>query len=275
VNEHISFSEWQLFKNICQWRWKLDYIDGLRSKTSSPSLIFGTAIHSAIEKHKSRKDPLDIPATKLLFESELMRLVTDEKVKISGDELSKLLISGLNIIDRLKECVEFSAAEPVVNEYPLLTKIDRLDGLDINFKGFIDTIVKSVDKRGKPVLWICDYKSCSWGWDGDKRQDQDTLAQLFLYKHFYCKKFDLDPKLVRTAFVLLKKRPSRGSQTVEWFPVSAGPISVGRAVESLNCSLTTMKHVLESGNAQKSVGSCVNKFGDTCPYYNTELCKKA
>jgi hypothetical protein len=81
----------------------------------------------------------------------------------------------------------------------------------MKFKGFIDMVIKTKDKRGNTILYICDFKTCSWGWPVEKKQDRNLQYQILLYKHFLCKKFDLDPKFVRTAFVLLKRKPGKNS----------------------------------------------------------------
>lgn len=191
---------------------------------------------------------------------------------VGPQDIDELIESGVRIILGLKDCPELKDAEVVHNEYPLYEKIDRDDEMDIKFKGFIDIVIKAKDKRGKTILWVCDFKTCSWGWDVDTRQDRWKQYQLFLYKYYLCKKFDIDPKEVRTAFILLKKRPPKGTPPVEFFPVSAGPISVQRAIDALHSNLTEMHHRVQKGEFGKDRSQCVDKYGNTCPFHKTDKC---
>lgn len=274
--DRISYSSWQAYRNGCHWKWKLDHIDGIRSEAFGVFMDFGKCIHEAIEIHKTRKDPVDVSRAKKHFADKFTKLFNENSQKYREKDRESLvpqfIAAGEKILDHLERCDEIRTAEVVFNEFPLLDKIERTDGLEINFKGFIDMVIKTVDKHKKTILYIIDFKTCSWGWDRDKRQDKDLHYQLFLYKHFFCKRFDVDPKNVRTAFILLKRRPAGNSDAVEFFPISAGPISVQRALDDLNSDLTAMKEKFDTDTFRKNRKFCKNEFGDTCPYFNTANC---
>lgn len=276
MKDRISFSEWMLYRNGCQWRWKLDYLDKLGGKAYGVYMDFGTCVHGAIEKHRTRKDPISLNEAKDFFEKSFKDTFEKNKTKYRERErtldIEDFVLAGKRILDHLVQCIELTSADVVYNEHELLLPMDRSDSIQINFKGFIDMVIKTKDKLGKTILYIVDFKTCSWGWDGDKRQDRDLHSQLFLYKHFLCKKFNLDPKQVRTAFVLLKRRPSKNTCAVEFFPVSAGPVSVQRALDNLNSDLTDMNERLETNTLAKNRKQCTNEYGDVCPYYKTEHC---
>jgi hypothetical protein len=248
----------------------------LRSAVYSIHFDFGTAVHEAIEKYLTKKDPVDVDKAVVLFVENLRKLYNEngEKYdkKVTPKEIENLIASGENIIRNLDKCEELKDAEVVHNEYPLFEKIDRDDDVDINFKGFIDIVLKTKDKRGNTILYVGDFKTCSWGWDVETRQDRWKQYQLFLYKYYLCKKFDLDPKNVRTAFILLKKRPPKGTPPVEFFPVSAGPVSVQRALDALHSNLSEMKARILSGDFVKDRTQCTDKFGNVCPFYKTDKC---
>jgi hypothetical protein len=276
MRQHISYSEWILFKNDCKYRWKLDYVDGLRSKNYGINLDFGTAVHSTIERLKTRKDDERISDGAKYFEEYFTKLYNENVANYSEKDksvsLKEFLDAGKNILSKLDECKELSEAKVLYNEYELLQPISRTDDININFKGFIDIVIKSKDGRGKDILYVCDFKTCSWGWTQDKKQDRDMHAQILLYKYFLCKKFDLDPKNVRTAFILLKKKPRPNDNTVEFFPISAGPVSVQRALDELNISITDMELGLRNDNIIKDKEKCKGKYGDICPYFGTKHC---
>jgi len=276
VRDRISFSEWQSYRKGCQWRWKIDYVDGVRTPAYGIYMDFGTCAHGAIEKHKTRKDPLSVEDTKIHFEKSFRDLFTKNKDKYKERErtlnVDDFVKAGHKIIDHLDKCEELKTAEVVYNEHELILPIDRSDEVKINFKGFIDMIIKTTDKRDKTILYIIDFKTCSWGWGKDKRQDRDLHSQLFLYKHFLSKKFNLDPKNIKTAFILLKRTPPKGGDAVEFFPISAGPISVQRALDELNSDITDMDQRTKTDTLKKNRNMCKNEYGDVCPYFGTTKC---
>lgn len=239
-------------------------------------LDFGTCIHEAIEKHKTRKDPIPVDAAQQLFEEKFRSIHKTNsfryKLREREIDVEDFVRAGKKILEHLQACDELAQAEVVYNEYKLQLPIERSDDVKIEFKGYIDMVIRSKDKLGKQVLYVVDFKTCSWGWDQQKKQDKELQYQLFLYKHFLCKKFDLDPKHVKTAFILLKRAPRKGTVAVEFFPVSAGPVSVQKTLDAMNSDLTDMDSRLRDGTLQKNRKACVNDFGDTCPYYKTDLC---
>jgi len=277
VRPHISFSELQSFATECQHRWKLDYLEDRRSEKFSVHFDFGTAIHEALEKHYTRKTPLTVEQAAQLFKDTFSKLTTEHGKKypkpLSVKEYIDLLAAGEVILLRFGECEELKGAEVAHNEFKLFEDI-ALDGVEMKFKGFIDVVIKSKDKRGKTILYVCDFKTCSWGWDRETRENQWKHFQLFLYKHFLCKKFDIDPKQVRTAFVLLKKRPPKGSSPIEFFPVSAGPVSVQRALDALSGNIAEMIQREKDSSFIKNRACCSDRYGNVCPYFDTDICKK-
>ena len=273
VRPHVSFSEWQLWQE-CQWRWMRDYREERRSSVYSSHLEFGKAVHDALEKFKdpeAEKNPT-VEETCAIFEEKFrtryLKVRDRDKKPLTDGEVEDWVLAGHRIIENLHHCEEPESAEVLFVEYPLMEKIARTDDVEVKFKGYIDLVIKTKDKRGNSIVYIVDYKTCSWGWPRAKRQDERLASQIRLYKHFFSKRFKLDPKNVRTAFVLLKRTPSRPEDVAEFLPVSAGPKTVMRAVDGLNRAVTGM----QSNDYKKNRDACVNPFGDVCPYYDTVLC---
>ena len=274
MRPHVSYSELGQFHNDCQWRWKLDYLENKRSEKFSIHFDFGTATHEALELHLTRKEPITVDEAVHVFRTRLIELEGEHRRLYEGDEykLDELLVSGERILRHLNDCEELAKAEVVHNEFPLLEDIGREDGEPIKFKGFIDLVIKTKDKRGNTILYVIDFKTCSWGWNREKREDRWLHYQIFLYKYYLCKKFDIDPKLVRTAFVLLKKKPPKNGSPIEFFPVSAGPVSVQRALNEVGSIVTEMVEKSKTGDFEKNRKSCIDSYGHTCPYYKGTLC---
>jgi len=282
LRPHISYSELSSFATGCQWRWKLDYLENRRADVFSIHFDFGTAVHEALELHFTRKEPISVDAAIQVFRTKFMELVAEQSGRYRKDQkfdLQGLLKAGEQIIrcfrPAIDNCEELIDPEIAHNEYPLLEPIEREDGSEIKFKGFVDLILKAKDKRGKTILWVCDFKTCSWGWDRDTRADRWKHYQIFLYKYFLCKKFNIDPAMVRTAFILLKKRPPKNAGPIEFFPVSAGPVSVQRALDELGSNITEMVEREKDGSFIADRSQCTNDFGEVCPYFKSPLCPQS
>ena len=271
---HVSYTELTNFANGCQWRWKLDYLEGKYTEKFSIHFDFGHAVHSALEKYVSRKNSVELEVAQKLFFDEFEKLTKEHEGKypLKPQDFAGLVKSGYDILASVKDLQELKDCEIVHNEYPVWGQIDRTDGVEIKFKGFIDLVVKSKDKRGNVVLYIIDFKTCSWGWGRDERDDRWKHFQVFLYKYFFCKKYNIDPKQVRTAFILLKKRPPKGSTPVEFFAVSAGPVSVQRALDMLNNTISEMVEREKDGSFSKNRSLCKDRYGNSCPFLGTPLC---
>jgi RecB family exonuclease len=268
------------FAQGCQWKWKLDYLEDRRSHEEALELDFGSAMHDTLEDFFSRTAPCTEQQAQEFFEKKLRSLYSRHLEKYTPDkkgnkpgekDIVELVKSAHAILAYIKQLPELVGIEVVHNEYKLFESMDRVDGVDMKFKGYIDIVLKGKDKLGRTILWIVDFKTCSWGWDREKRDDRWRHYQLFLYKYYLCKKHNIDPKHVRTAFVLLKKRPSKGATPVEWFAISAGPVSVQRALEALSTNVTEMIEREKDNSFQKDRKKC-HEYGRTCPYFDTPLC---
>lgn len=249
-------------------------------------LAFGDALHSALEvlMHRNLEKRISVDEAIGVFETKLSErfdkipqwmilghFAVDDNGKekwIPPPDRAEMSQQAYRIMTDLLAAPELRRATVLMNELKLKDKIDRLDDRAVQFSGFVDLIFSAPAPRGKKtLLYICDYKSCSWGWPNEKKRDKDVLSQLFLYKHFVCKALGLDPSDVRTVFILMKKRPGKGQSSIEFFPVSAGPKSMEEAIELLQKSVTGMScHELT-----KNRDACVNHW-EVCPYKGTDLC---
>jgi len=253
---HISFSEMKIW-NECSYRHKLEYLDGLRSFMGNEYTAFGTAVHRYCEQELLRevKDP--------------NKLFTDEFVK----GLEKLIVDGVELDQKLINQMEPQGAGilpevlPGINDYfedgfeVLQTEeslYENMEGTDYKFKGFIDLVVKTPDGK----IHIIDWKTCSWGWNRQRRSEPMTTYQLTLYKNFYAKKHGIDPSKIETHFALLKRTAKKGSK-VEIFRVTSGPRKTSSAMALLNKAIQN----IENKTSIKNRLSC--KY---CAFYKTEHC---
>lgn len=275
LKEHVSFSELRLF-NECEWKWILLKVFGEQTDERSYAMDFGKAVHSGMEAMYSPGGSVE-KATENAFS------IYDEALKT----LDLSHPSDHAEAYRIRECIpgfyrdcavcpELQGIKTLKSELQLMQPIVRTDGLNINFKGFIDIVfVKRL--KIKTVIYVADFKTCQWGWPAKKFQDIEVISQLLLYKHFFCKMMGADPKNVSLAFILLKKKPKVGELCVEVAKISAGPKATERALEYMQKAITGM----HSYSYEKNFRSCVRSWKDPetkeertarCPFAGTDKC---
>jgi len=256
VRPHISFSEFKLWSE-CAFHHKLKYIDNLEGFTGSLYTIFGTAIHSVCENSVDQTEGFE-PEQHFLqvFEDGKKKLLS-EGVSINEQEYEAMIPQAKGIISSYLPALQkkFPGFEVVVTEEDLF---EDIEGSEVKFKGFIDFIIKTPDGK----YHIIDWKTCSWGWDAQKKSDKIISYQLTFYKHFWAKKHNVDPKNIETYFGLLKRTAKKDN--VEIFRVTSGEKKINNGLTALRNAIIN----IERQKFYKNKTSC--KF---CPFYKTEHCK--
>ena len=258
TKQHISYSELKTWAE-CPWKHNLVYLQGIKGFTGNLYTAIGTAIHSVCEniakglltEDADREDFFDES-----FDQELAKLDLDDEVQevaLKEFRRNARLIMPLVFPELDKH---FPGYEVFSTEERLYQKITELD-YDWNLKGFIDLVIKTPDGK----YHIIDWKTCSWGWNREKKQDKLVTYQLTLYKKFFCEKHDVDPKLVETYFGLLKRTAKK--ENVEIYRVTSGP----RKTQSATKLLTDGCRSVKAGLKIKNRKNC--KF---CEFYHTDYC---
>ena len=249
---HISYSELKDW-TFCAFYHKLTRIDKIGGFKGNLFTAFGTAIHDVCEKKLLQEDVNDEYFIQQ-FEKCVDKL--DDDIEIDEDLAIKMMDQGKAILPEIEDALNdyFGEYKLFAAEMPLY---EPMNGKDYRFKGFIDAIVVTPDKK----VHIFDWKTCGWGWDARRRSDKMTTYQLTLYKHFFCEKFEIDPKEVETHFALLK-RTSKGDK-VEFFRVTSGPKKTQNALKLLDKALYNIKNKRYIKNRL----SCVR-----CDFRHTEHC---
>ena len=249
---HISYSELKNW-NTCAFYHKLVHIDKLKGFKGNEFTAFGTAIHTVCEKKL-----LQEAVSEELFVEELRKNIAslDDDIEIDKKLVVDMASQGKQIIPEIDDALEdyFEEYEVVSTEEKLM---EPIAGFDLNFKGFIDAVIKTSDGK----YHIMDWKSCSWGWNAQRRSEPMTTYQLTLYKHFYAIKHGIDPKLIETHFALLKRTAKKNR--VEIFRVTSGPKKTENALGLLHRALEN----IIKGNYVKNRLSC-----QRCAFYKTADC---
>jgi len=255
--KHVSFSELSDWYD-CSFRHKLRFVDKLPVEDLSPILDFGTSVHAACENYLQTR-VMDVSVA----EKALISFFEEKKghEKFTDKILKEMLDQSKKVLEGLPAFMDenFPNWELVEAEHFLYEQIGKHSHA---FKGFVDAIIKTVDKKGKTVYWIIDWKTTSWGWAREKKTDFKFHQQLIFYKNFLCKKLNIPEKSVKCAFVLLKRTAKAGA-AVELVKISMGPVTSERALKNLNNMISSMK----KGIALKNKSEC--KY---CHFKDTQYC---
>jgi len=277
AGKHISYSEWKNW-HICPHYHKLTYIDKVAQFEGNIYTAFGKALHTVCEftltsPEKYREAGAIDALVKEQFIAELNALPESEQQVAKRDfNLKEWLVSGLEIVPDLYRCLteKFGKLgedwEVLSAEEQLYEPITEFTEAEKNFKGFIDLVVFS--KKDEKIHLI-DWKTCSWGWKPRKKSDTILAYQLVFYKHFYARKYEVNPKEIDCHFVLLKRTAKPGKKA-EFVRVTAAK---KRTTDALN-ALTKALHNINKENYIKNRNACTDckdRFG-TCEFYMTEYC---
>ena len=168
---------------------------------------------------------------------------------------------GNSLVDLiLPEVKEYLGEYELISSEELLKVPVNLEKSgDYQFKGFIDLVLKTADGK----YHIIDWKTCGWGWNARKKSEPMVTYQLTLYKHYFAKKHNIDPKDIETHFALLKRTAKKNN--VEIFRVTSGPKKTENALKLLNKAL----YNISRKNYIKNRLACAR-----CEFNNTEHCTR-
>ena len=255
MKDYISYSELKIWAE-CPFKHKLVYIDKKKGFQGNEYTAFGSSIHALCEN--AVQGLLDSPDYDDFFDASFDR------------ELGQLEETRQDLVEQMRGQAKVITPQiiPAVLKYfedyevfsveeKLFEKINDFSLDKYQFKGYIDLVLKTSDGK----YHVIDWKTCSWGWDRDKRNSKLVTYQLTLYKRFFCQKHNIDPKLVETHFALLKRTAKKDN--VEIFRVTSGPRKTNNALELLRKALKSIENKMFIKNRL----SCKN-----CEFRKSELC---
>ena len=252
---HISYSELKNW-DFCPFYHKLTYVDKIKIFEGNVYTAFGTALHETCEKLALDESANYESIFNDSFKKEIEKLkdIPEEhkplltEMKTQGLELASIVLYALK--------VKFPGYKVISSEEQIMIPIDDLD-VEYNFKGFLDLVLQTPDGK----YHIIDWKSCSWGWDIERKTDKITTYQLTYYKNFFCKKHNVDPTMVETYFGLLKRTAKKNK--IEIFRVSSGPRKIKNALNILNKAV----YNINKKNYPKNLLKC-----EKCEFNKSKWC---
>lgn len=156
---HVSYSEIADWME-CSWRHKQKHVNKIALDDGSIHTSFGKALHDAAEQYITTK----VMKTKEEVIKDMYTHISELRKQASIDKATKLAKPDFepHVEDMLAQLPpwldeQFPGWECVSAEHMLFESITKQPNL--NFKGFIDAVLKVPKKRGKGhVYWILDWK---------------------------------------------------------------------------------------------------------------------
>jgi hypothetical protein len=257
LRKHVSYSEIATWMD-CAHKHKLKYLDEIKVEGDGPSenTEYGQVVHDALEEFLKTRQMPSLDSLKAQLTQMFAALPNASELKESDwhDTLEPVLSEVPAFMDETFG----SDWEYIAAEYPLMESIEKHNHM---FKGFIDGIIKAKNKKGEEVVWIIDWKTCSYFWPLAKRIDPKKTMQLAFYKYFYSRKFNLPLNKVKCGFVLLRRSKKKGN--CELVTVSVGDKAVDKAMGTIDNMLGYIQKKMFPKNRE----SC--KY---CSYAGTEHC---
>jgi hypothetical protein len=235
----ISYSQFSMWAT-CPWRWKLNYVDGRRTKSPGIYAVFGSSFHETLQWYlhvlftKSIKEADNINLSELLMEQMMnnyMLEVYDSNGGVhfsNSQELQEFHSDGVAIIDWIKkrrsEYFSPRTHELVSIEMPIyIQAADSNEKVIMN--GFLDLVFR--DKITGRIL-IMDIKTSTSGWNEYAKKDKLKASQLILYKTYLSKQYGYDEESIDIKYFIVKRKLQEGSmypqkRVQEFTPPSGKP----------------------------------------------------
>lgn len=246
---YISYSQYQTWSK-CPASWKYDKIEKLGKFKGSISTVFGTAVHEAIQTFlkilfnsgapvADNFDYLDV------FKKTFLREIEAEMKK--GTEFNSLetkehILNGKEILTELlspKNRIKYFPTKG----YKLIgieTELNETIKNNVKLIAFLDLVFHDVENDKYKII---DLKTSTSGWNKYQIADLIKMDQLYFYKDFYSKKFEIPVSKIDVLFIILKRKGYEGAM----FPQSK--VQVVKPAISKMSLLESRERLMEFVNA--------------------------
>lgn len=285
-NKYVSYSQYTMYMK-CPRQYKLSYIDKLDTGESSLNLVFGTAMHEALQKYieilytKGAPEADSLPLWQMMKDA-MVREIEDPENGFKGtlkqDDIDEFMMDGKDIIDwvtaygnRMKYFPS-KVYELVGIELPLIVPLKN----NLNYVGYLDIVLKN---KSTSAIKIIDLKTASRIWNKWQKSDASKLNQLLLYKKFYSDLHKVPLERIEVEFIVLPRKLMEGYEfaqnRIQRIIPPNGRLSLKEALNSFDEFLTEAFSPDGSFNMKnqfvKNPGK-LRKNCKWCPFKGTDHC---
>lgn len=242
--KRISYSQYSQW-SVCPHKWKLNYIDKLRTFKGNIHTLFGSAMHDVLQTYltvmynDNIKKADGLPLASMLlhrmktYYKEIVEDLHGEEIT-SKEEIQEFYEHGLAIIEWFikKRSMYFSKKgyELVGIEVPIDYDLPN----KIRFVGYIDVLIYDTVREKYKII---DIKTSTMGWNKWAKADKTKTDQLLLYKQFYGAQHDIPLDKIDIEYFIVKRKlyekldwPQRRVQT---FVPANGTPSINKVTNNI------------------------------------------
>ena len=243
--KRISYSQYSQWA-VCPHKWKLNYIDELRTFKGNIHTLFGSAMHDVLQTYltvmynDTIKMADSLPLANMLLHR-MKKYYKDIVEDLHGEEIStqeemqEFYEHGLAIIEWFvkKRNMYFSKKnyELVGIEVPIEYELPN----KIKFIGYMDVVLHDTFRDRYKII---DIKTSTMGWNKYMKADKNKTDQLLLYKQFYGAENNISTDKIDVEYFIVKRKlyekvdfPQRRVQT---FQPASGKPSINKLMNNLN-----------------------------------------
>lgn len=282
----VSYSQFSLYLQ-CPRRWKLDYVDNLRSFDQNINTTFGSAFHTTIQNYlkvmyeDSVKKAEEIDLGQYLQESMMSEyknalLKNNNQHFTTAEELSEYCNDGIAILQYFKRhrTAYFSSKQHTLLGIETPLNIPLRNG--IRFTGFIDIIIR--DERDGRIK-IYDFKTSTAGWNKYQKADKSKTSQMILYKEFYAKQFNVDVETIDVEYIIVRRKINEELEFVpkriQTFIPANGKVTRNKILKMFNDFLDSCFDQEGNYNVEREYPAYASSACNYCPYLKEDaLCPK-
>tara|TARA_Y100001938_G_scaffold33630_2_gene46136 strand:+ start:15584 stop:16384 length:801 start_codon:yes stop_codon:yes gene_type:complete len=264
---HISYSSIKDWKK-CPHYFYLTRIEKLKGFTGNVYTAFGKAIHETCEfilkkthdlEGKRNNSPAWNDSYNGFFKKSFYEEVKKLEDPVDKSTYQEFQAQGLEILPDIYPSLKnyFGNFKVISVEKELSCNIENKHDVEVDYKGYVDLILKAEDG----FFHVIDWKSCSWGWNREKRSDTMQSYQLSYYKNYFSLVSGIPLGKIKTHFGLLK-RTGKGNRS-EIFEVKNGEKKISNA-------LNLLENVVYNISSERYFKNRLSCRG--CDFYKTENC---
>jgi len=273
--KNISYSQMSMYRK-CPHQWATQYKEGNKRYSPSIHLVFGTAMHEAIQhyldvmydKSVTAADRIDLDEyfNEVYIKEYKKSLKTNNNEHFSSAiEMREFYDDGITILDyfKSKRGAYFSKRKThlVGCELPILIPPNPAFQNTL-YMGYLDVVLynENTDK-----FTIIDLKTSTRGWKDKDKKDEEKQYQLLLYKEFFSKQYNIPIENIEIEFLILKRKLYENldfaQKRIQSFKPAAGKIKLSRANRAINefineCFTTTGDYKERAFDKRPSKWNC-------------------
>ena len=286
----ISYSQYSMYAQ-CPKRWKLNYVDNLRTFSQSIHTLFGSAFHETLQGYLTVMYEGSVKEADALKLGEILKGAMAKEYRkamamgqdpsfTNKTDMREFFFDGVAILEYFlkKRSGYFSKKHTTLIGIETKLSIPLEINKNILFNGFIDIVMQDTN-TGRYKIY--DIKTSTMGWNKYQKADKTKIAQMVLYKQFYAEQFNVDPEMIDIEYFIVRRKLPENSmypiKRIQSFVPASGKPTRNKLTRSLNEFVTNSftpegvynmdaKHLAIAGKNNKHCTYCeFKKQPDLCP----------